>query len=298
MFRLARSPFFKNFTKSFLTFQRPQFSTMSFLSNAAKDVNHMREPITIKHKGMEDIFSPFNQGIIYFNEGKFDEALKNFKKAKKEFDQEIPDDVFHFNMALCYQRMGNFLDAIENYEKSFEYASKSLETNASMIATILTEFVNLCIEVKKCDEAYKIVNQYLDTTKEKETINTAIGYGLLGRIHVKREEYDLARPQLQKSFELFEKMQDQVSNFFGMVCIDYGISLQHGGELDKAVEILKKGIDVLMNAKQKDFGEIKDGLLALSQVYHKQTKYQLALEACEKAKGLLKIKKFDLDLQE
>jgi tetratricopeptide (TPR) repeat protein len=252
----------------------------------------------------EDIHSLFKEGIISYNRHQFNDAFDRFQEVKGIIEEKPANhyedlEPLYFNMGLCLHHFGRNYEAIDYYEKSLELALGNYKDKVDAIPAIITEMVSCLIELKKSDRVPEYVNQYLNLAEnhhEGPHFNTALGYALMGRAYLKQEDYDMAVQYLKKSQEIYNELDVKNHHMYGIMLVDLGHSLQNLEQLDKAAKITKQGVDILMKSKPTNYSELKDGLMRLSQVYHKQARYDLALKACETAKKMLNIKSFDLDL--
>ncbi len=71
----------------------------------------------------------YNQGTLECQEGKFKEALKNFKKAES-MDCEQPE--LFFNIAAVHEELGNTSQAKEYYQKYIDAVEKYDEIPKSL----------------------------------------------------------------------------------------------------------------------------------------------------------------------
>jgi len=207
----------------------------------------------------------------------------------------------YFNLGLCLHHFGRNHEALDHYEKSLDLALANYKDKVDAVPAIITEMVSCLIELKQHDKVRDYVHQYLDSAEnhhEGPHFNTALGYALMGRGYLRQEDYDQAAHYLQRSHEIYRELDVKNNHMYGYMLVDLGHSLQNLKQLDKAAKVTKEGVDILMKTKPRNYSELRDALMNLSQVYHKQAKYSLALEACNRAKQVLDVKSFDLDLKE
>jgi tetratricopeptide (TPR) repeat protein len=254
----------------------------------------------------EDISALFSEGIILYNHHKFDDAFARFHEVKGILEGQYENiygdlEPLYFNMGLCLHHFGRNHEALDYYEKSLDLALKNYKDKFEAIPAILTEMVSCLIELNKSDKVPSYVNPYLTLAEDHHEgahFNIALGYALLGRASLKQEDYGQASINLQKAHDIYHELELKNHHMYAYMLVDLGNSLQNLKQLDRAAELTREGVDILMKSEPRNHNELRDALMMLSQVYHKQARYDLALDACNKAKKVLNVKSFDLDLSD
>ncbi len=100
------------------------------LGNAYKEIEkfekaliHFNKAISIKPN---EVLYYRNRGSLFFNQEKWDEALKDYETAKVKYlkKKENIDEYFHNDIGFIHFNLGSFQLAIDNYEKAIEENSK------------------------------------------------------------------------------------------------------------------------------------------------------------------------------
>ena len=168
-----------------------------------------------------------------FNEGKYEESIKEFEKLL----QENPNDFSLLNnIATAYFKIGNFNKAVENYIKSLEVNSNSLEV-----------YQNLA-------EAYKSCGKILDAILTLQTAasiypeNLDIKYHL-SKFYMEDSQYDLAMGELEVILDKEPDHQDaqyDIANiFFEMGLYENAIS-----HFNKVLESVENSADIHFSLAQ------------------------------------------------
>ena len=108
-----------------------------------------------------------NMGDVYVQEGNFDGAIREFKRAlalKPDYA-----DVYH-NLANTYQFLGNTQEAIKHYETALSYNPKLFESYYNLSILYLNS--------GETDKAIELLNKGLQMRPQDANLTTALGLAL------------------------------------------------------------------------------------------------------------------------
>ena len=163
-----------------------------------KDCSFMRELLMTDNEKLENSVSKNTKalkfhrtGSEYFNAGKFDQAIEEFKKAVKT------DPAFAFawdDLGLSYRKLGKYDDAIKCYKKSLELDPKGR-----------TPLMNMAVAYQLSNDnkiAIAIYKKYIEINPEDPE-----GFYGIARVYRFEKEYENALENALKAIEIYNKMK-------------------------------------------------------------------------------------------
>jgi len=192
----------------------------------------------------------YNEGIKEYEEGQYDLAIENFKKAIEIDDSNFD---YYFNLAAVYMAVEDYGSAIENFKKALEINSDDIEvyTNLGMAFYNNGEFENAAKAYKK--------TVWLNSMDPENFNNAGIAYCALKNFK-----------EAANNFKHAVRIEPRDQNYnYNLAFACYG-----AGHYDLAEEYL---VNVMNYDKQKE-----EGYVLLGKVYIKQQNYDLAKDTFEK----------------
>jgi tetratricopeptide (TPR) repeat protein len=171
---------------------RPGTWTVGFIADGYEPENFNVDLSAIKKNPPIDVRlkplpkSPLNKGDAFYAEGKYGEALEEYKRLLTEHEDlsELYDKI-----GLCYYRLNDYDNAIEYFKKMLEKAPQSQDTLINLSA-IYFERGNL-------EEGMKYFRQL-----DEKSLNDPSLFFNIGILLFKSNQIDMAIEYLSKSLEL------------------------------------------------------------------------------------------------
>ena len=179
----------------------------------------------------------FESGVSYFDQGRYEEALGEFKKAVTE----QPDFAHaYYNMGIVYDKQEKFNEAIDAYQKVLEIDPDigSVLENLALDSYLVGNFKEAMYYVKFAESRGKPVSQMLQNQiwaeYMKETRGTLLSMSESGPSKVLRRELKEEISAIEGALEKREATPDDL--------LALGMKYRQIGDIEKAVEILKKAL--------------------------------------------------------
>jgi|GEM_PF-1539388 len=230
------------------------------------------------------------EGIIADEEGKFNQALDDFRRAIKFFPKNY---YAHYNMAMAYKHKGDYKEAKEELE-----LARRIKPDSSDIATLKGE---LEFETGDYEESEETLEKLADSTKDsKAYYNLGLVYKKegklaqaksvflkavesqgssesvylslveLGKIYANEQDYQNAELYMMRALKLKPENAKQAYN---LAVIQYS-----AGKTAEAKRSLDKALDGVM--------EKPEYLIYVSNLYKKLNDMDMAEAAIRKAKSI------------
>jgi serine/threonine protein kinase/tetratricopeptide (TPR) repeat protein len=235
-------------------------------------------------------------GYLHLQEGKYHDAIEQFKKAKqieREFYQKVTDGQIHLGSgyATCYAKLP---EALAEYQQAEEINDENPYLYYARGTTYL-EFDRYDDAIKEFERAIELSPEYLSAHLaiggahyEAQAYDKAIekyqsileidpehidAYRLLGAAYSEKEEYDSALKAYEKAYEL-NPMDSSALNGLAYFYAERGTNLY------KAERLLKQAIE-MMPTHRKYFAD------SLGWVYYRLGRYQEAHELVKESIRLM-----------
>jgi len=197
-------------------------------------------------------------GVLYFQDGDKDRALKHYKRAVKLQPLNI---TFIKNLAdFYYVEQGRIEDALKLYNKALYLNSKDIET--------LLIIGHICVSLKKYDDAKVFYNRVLqiDPVNEdaRQMLDKLLNHEQGSKVTSKNRKYLNTKWNEEDSHGLSGK------RFLALKTIEKGKEAYQKGHTEKAVEILLEGIRLSPDGKQPYY--------ALAEILLNAKKYKDAID--------------------
>lgn len=177
-------------------------------------------------------------GIGYTKTGRYDQALKAFKKAELTYRGEY---YFHFYVGLCYFEKGDYRVALEKFSKAVHLKPQQ------------EDLVRILIYMGTC---YNSLGEYKQALVQLERAKETAGhikeiYNALGFSYFQLKDYDKAIENLSRAVEI-----DPSS------AIDYaslGSNYREKGDLNRAIAMYEKALtlDPSMTSARENLEKLK-----------------------------------------
>ena len=219
----------------------------------------------------------FQQGMIEYDFGSFDQSLDKFLSALK-IQQSLKLSV---PIANSYTQIGwiNFLQA--NLDKAFEYYQKAHEIykKEQKLSLVARSFSNLAIIFDERDnDLDKALEYQMKGLKILEEIDDQGGlgklYNNLGILHKNRKEYDISREYYLKGIALYQEIKNpsrEAVTYYNLGMLDFNIK-----DYQAAISNYQKALNMFLDMQLKD--QIRKCYKKLSQVYEVTGHYQKSLK--------------------
>lgn len=221
-----------------------------------------------------------NIGNVYTRQDNYPKALShNYRSLKihESLNNEKQVGIAYGNIGIVYYRMRDYSKALECYKKALQISQKlNITTDQSR------HLANIGIvysEQKKYPEALKCFASALKLAEEGNYINAVTSIlDAMGSTYARMNEYNKALELMNKALTLAEKNEDKglISQLNGNI----GGVLLTQNKFNEAETFLLKAFSLA-----KEIGELRqqeEWSLALSRLYRKQNKSELAFNYYEK----------------
>jgi signal transduction histidine kinase len=171
-----------------------------------------------------------------------------------------------------YSKAGNSFMAIGDVPKAYENYNKNYELGLATNNTGIRQLSNLELgvfykEINDYEKATQFLIKSIELSVQMNNSNEICNsYRRLAAVYLRTKNYDLALQNSEKSVSYVDKI-DTASLPRQYVYLSYGIVLKECGQVDKAIQIFNKALD-LCRAIGDRTGQI-DLLIALGDTYNK-----------------------------
>ena len=186
------------------------------------DIIIAKKPSTVEAK------NKFDQGVQFYQQGKFDEAIKAFEavlKGKPDFAEG------YFNSGMAYLRKGDIDTAIAKMERAIELKPGFIEAYFGLGQA----YINKGDE----EQATKIYKKAVDINP-----NDAKIYVNLGSLYFSNKKDDLAMEALLKAKEFDSSLPHTYYQF--------GLLYLRKGEIEKSIENFEKFLELAPQAPEAE----------------------------------------------
>ncbi|MCB9298516.1 MAG: tetratricopeptide repeat protein [Lewinellaceae bacterium] len=191
-----------------------------------------------------------NIGVVYWNTGRYEEALVQCQKALELWQQRHGDKHFNVsipynNRGLVYMEQGDFAKAAESYKKALEIRMRTLgprhpEVGATLLNIGLVENYR-----GEFDRSSGYFLKALDIFEEaKATQNLPAAYNNLGLAYSSKEDHQKARYYFEKTLEAEQELYAPDSPELATTLFNIASAYQDGGDIEKAKEYYFQALDI------------------------------------------------------
>jgi len=188
-------------------------------------------------RASEQTVGHFESGIASFDRGEYAQALESFRKAV----EEMPDFAqAYYNIGIVYDQQEQFRDAIEAYKKVLEIDPNTglVFENLVMDSYLAGNIEDAMYYMKLAESRGKPVNRMLysqiwtEYTKKVKGTFVSLPGSAPGPPQATREQIEAEIAGLENALQANESAPD--------VLLELGVRYRQVGQIDKAIEILKR----------------------------------------------------------
>ncbi len=218
---------------------------------------------------LSDLGHQLLSGIHLFIEGKYDDAVREFKKILA--DHPSGNVAVHclYNTGICYMKLRLFKDAENQFQQI-------LDRHPNHPAAPKCLFFK-CISYSERAEsatAEKLLRKFIQQYRAHEWIGNA--WEKLGDVYVDMEQHRKAIDAYTQAINLFQRVTDKVAALFKQ-----GKAYQELGNGARGVECFRRAIEI--GEKANVFLRVPDCYYRIADEYYRIKEYEKALEYYTKA---------------
>jgi len=195
-----------------------------------------------------------NLGGAMYEQGRYDEALENLRKALAIYELTLPED--HPSTAASYNNIGLVYDAQGAYDEALECLRKALAIR--------------------------------ERTLGENHPDTAASYNNIGAVYHAQGEYDEALEYYEKDLAICKRTYGENHSSTATSYNNIGAVYYAQGKYDEALECHEKALAIYRRTLGEDHPSTAASYNNIGAVYYAQGKYDEALECFEKALAICK----------
>ncbi|CAF1356566.1 unnamed protein product [Adineta steineri] len=152
-------------------------------------------------------------GLVKYNQGEYDEALKFYKKSLEIQQKYLPPN--HPNLALCYKRIGlvhnnmrKYAKALSSYEKALEIQQNSLSANHPDLASSYSDIGKVYNDMEEYSKALSYYEKAVEIQQKSlpsNHPNLASSYGNIGSVYENLKKFPKARSFYERAVDIGQK---------------------------------------------------------------------------------------------
>ncbi|HJK86923.1 MAG TPA: tetratricopeptide repeat protein [Candidatus Megaira endosymbiont of Nemacystus decipiens] len=193
-----------------------------------------------------------NLGFVYWENGKYGEALKYHKKAvvirEKIYGRDHPDIATSFNnVGLAYRAKGEYDEALKYHRKSLAIREKIYKEDHPDIAMSLNNLGTVYLSKGQYDEALKYYKKSLAIRKKiykEDHQYIASSLNNLGNVYHDKGQYDEALKCHNESLAISEKIYGRDHQYIASSLNNLGFVYQAQGKYDEALKCYNKSLAI------------------------------------------------------
>lgn len=148
-------------------------------------------------KANPDFDASYNDlGNVYYNTGKYQDAINNFQKFVEKSKNESLKEAVNFNIALAYTALATESEKAKNTKKAIDYLKKAVSINNYDIA-----YLNLSRDYFMTNQFERCIQAAQDALKYKKNIGVGGPYYYMGIAYSKKNDMKKAKECLTKAKE-------------------------------------------------------------------------------------------------
>ena len=175
-----------------------------------------------------------------------DYRLSHFKESARE--DSVTAKICGY-LSIVYKRNGDLSNAEYYAKKSLYLCKRCYGERSKDAAKALSQYAEILSEHRKDEKAEKLAKKALEIRKsmgEKDRSAEASSYDLLGRIHIKSEEYEEAVKNLQEALKI-RKDKNPKETDTAKTLHNLGRAYGGLGNYDEAIKTLKSALSIRKN---------------------------------------------------
>lgn len=204
-------------------------------------------------------------GIAYRYQGRYENALENYKTALKINEKLKLKTEASYNLSSIgelYKELGRYDEALKNLEKALEIATE--QKDKLTIAINQSYIGEVKYKQKNYSQALALYNDSLNIFTElgaKDRI--ARSYNHLGYLNGEIKDFDASIKNFDKSIAIYKDLGDR--EWIRVALFGKGVALEEKGNLAQAEVAYKEAVDIFESIRQDVVGG-EEGQLIFSEV--------------------------------
>lgn len=230
-----------------------------------------------------------NLGVIYFQMGRYNEALEYHKLAEESITnrQQSAEE-----LADIYINISRIYGIIKEYDKAIDYAIqgiklyKGLTINNNVLFKISTANINLGITLYKIKNYKKALHHFSESLRLKTKYSLpekSLVYLNIAKVAFDTGDTCKADSYFRLSIEWFNREFGQDHYRITSVLNDYGEFLRLTGRSQKALEMHKKSLTICLNTYGDKHPYVSLAYKTLGDFFAEQSDYKTALHYYQKS---------------
>ena len=238
-----------------------------------------------------------NIGDVYQRQGKFDDAMRYYKKALEIADGENKN---LYNISTCQNNIGMVYVNKGNYDKALEHLEKSLEMRVKLYGQednndIATSYYHIGMAYMYLQSYQKALDYYqksLDIRKRiygdmhQEVANSVYSIGFL---YFQQGNYEAALPMYEEAWMIYYKIYGESHPFLATCINGMGGIYARKKDYIKALDYYKRALSIRIGVYGKNHPQIANSLNNIGSIYDYQAEYEKALEYYQEALNIKRI---------
>ncbi|MEM7536713.1 MAG: tetratricopeptide repeat-containing sensor histidine kinase [Chloroflexota bacterium] len=214
--------------------------------------------------------------LSYSHQGDYEQALTFLLKALPEFEHDNNPRYLasvYTNIGIIEGELGNPENALENHGKAMEYAI--LQDDPGVTATIHVNIGMIYLEaLQQYDDALQSFQKSYELFDAiNDQSRTAITVNNIGQAYFYSSDYETALEYYQRALDIHQALDEQADVAYAYICIGKVYTVQ--GRHTEAEEVLKAAVEITREINNKQY-EL-DSYEQLCSLYEKEEDYKNAL---------------------
>lgn len=232
-----------------------------------------------------------NIGIVYWRQGKNEEAMKWYDKAleirEKVLDPLSPDlaNTYNNKGIVCWKQ-GNLEEALKWLDKALEIKEKVLDPLHPDLAITYNNKGTVYGDQGKYEEAMKWLDKALEIEEkvlDPLSPNLAWSYNNKGSVYWDQGKNEEAMKWFDKALEIFEKVLDQLHPNLATTYNNKGTVYRDQGKYEEALKLYDKALEIREKVLDPLHPDLANTYGCIGLAYKGMKNYDKALEYLEKA---------------
>ena len=232
-----------------------------------------------------------NIGIVYWRQGKNEEAMKWYDKAleirEKVLDPLSPDlaNTYNNKGIVCWKQ-GNLEEALKWLDKALEIKEKVLDPLHPDLAITYDNKGTVYGDQGKYEEAMKWLDKALEIEEkvlDPLSPNLAWSYNNKGSVYWDQGKNEEAMKWFDKALEIFEKVLDQLHPNLATTYNNKGTVYRDQGKYEEALKLYDKALEIREKVLDPLHPDLANTYGCIGLAYKGMKNYDKALEYLEKA---------------
>jgi tetratricopeptide (TPR) repeat protein len=201
----------------------------------------------------------------------------------------------------CYQAY-RLDDALSHFQEALELNKKYKCLDQTAVASINLKIGEIYTIMSANDSALSYLEKSLNSLRDNLT-ELAKNYRLIGITHMRKDRFQEANRYFEKAIAVLDQepvndalLRERKSNIYSDMAFNYAMNGINRNDAPKAVDIMKKAVELLATAKidprsecyKKIRGRLVIHMARLAGIYNALGKYDPALQTAQEAEDIIK----------